>query len=679
MLFALSKERATVDDDETCNKTDTDIAVVNENFPENSVVTVSIGSSQKQFSVKALSQLAYFKARFATRWRENNDNNNKNDVIEILPSNCNDTNDDQFNYNQIQFKFDCDDLQLLLEGCQESGIPYDACLELKQLEALLYCHDYLNPQSDAQSLVINKSVLMSYFRNRVPPLHKEKRDEFLSDCTHPMLLNALQTLECEYDKIFEESQENLFVKVNSSSNIGYSYNYIKSLLDSVTLDGKTATKLFESQFELVADFQINSNSRSNTINIVQRQHGEKLVANICQHHTLFIGIKNFKDSYPRENSKDIGKSNDNNTTSSILSDLWDLAEKGKYCSASTFEKISDLIEKILNSRINDCQIVGFVHQGSSAIPPATVREIEQHQITMMIDILSSLLFQMMDLKLMDYDRRLRNAKHISISSLIQAIIMITSRAMPRTAFAREQCTDAPEFLNMTQNEMLVSLICQMTSKYFPRCMIGNHCLTNLRVCTSSLNNWMRLLTNSLLRCSSSFIVRETPQWFPMLHDKPRKWLIKAAEGLRQSDQYKSSVDPHNSDNDDNDDNDNDDDNEDDNQDNNDNDNDNDNDSNNIGSNDNDSSQNCNSNSDYFDDAMIEEIVQLENDLETKIAEWITSELIVSTDECFEFGIYLSKYIVFENKNKNYNEPKTPFPQLYVDFMKKHCGISWKLV
>ena len=42
---------------------------------------------------------------------------------------------------------------------------------------------------------------------------------------------------------------------------------------------------------------------------------------------------------------------------------------------------------------------------------------------------------------------------------------------------------------------------------------------------------------------------------------------------------------------------------------------------------------------------------------------------------FNFGVYLSKYIMYERDG----EKEAPFPEIYTQFMKKHAGIDWKIV
>ena len=41
---------------------------------------------------------------------------------------------------------------------------------------------------------------------------------------------------------------------------------------------------------------------------------------------------------------------------------------------------------------------------------------------------------------------------------------------------------------------------------------------------------------------SKFVTLQMSQWFPILHNKERKWLVKAAEQAKKSDEYKSKLD-----------------------------------------------------------------------------------------------------------------------------------------
>ena len=176
-------------------------------------------------------------------------------------------------------------------------------------------------------------------------------------------------------------------------------------------------------------------------------------------------------------------------------------------------------------------------------------------------------------------------------------------------------------------------------------------LNGLENITASIDNWISLLEKALLKCSRQFVTRQMCKWFPILHDKPRKWLVKAVEQVKKSDEYKSNLNENNDNNDNKDDNDN----------------------------NGEDEKKENNDKEYFDDEMIEKIVELNFDWEKHNAEWVINELIQTTDQCFDFGIYLSNYIVFDENKANDPKEQHRFPQLYIDFMKKHCGISWQLV
>ena len=85
------------------------------------------------------------------------------------------------------------------------------------------------------------------------------------------------------------------------------------------------------------------------------------------------------------------------------------------------------------------------------------------------------------------------------------------------------------------------------------------------------------------------------------------------------------------------------------------------------------------NDNRFNDEMIDEAAKMAKEYEKQTPQWIIDRLITTTDECFDFGIYLSKYLIFSKRKRSEDEEKISFPQLYVDFMDKHCKISWKLI
>ena len=535
-------------------------------------------------------------------------------------------------FNQTQFNFTCRDLQLLLQCISISKIPENLCLELNELESLLYCNDYLNSQPpQSKSFEINKLVLVNYFRNRIPSLHKEKRDEFLSDCTHPTLRNALLQLSNDYKVIRQESHNGLFVNkgcvgINDSENKD-SYTFIKSLLDRITMDAETATKLFESQAKLVALFQIQGKDIRSEAKKAKSMGDEKILHDLSKHYKLYLGIEDFQYTYPNpsqlenvnvDDDKD-KKENSEQTQEpqSILFELWRLCENGRHLSAATFESIDDVVGKILDPTMINCGIAcglrGNINESVEKYP-----SIYWDQAICIIEILSSLLFELTRKNLLPSDRRLSNTKHINISSLMQAILMTIMRFVGIVALTgKGSCgdyTNVPQLLQQHENEALVELICGLIDGYFPRVITGNFNLSGLRFFMTDIDNWTILLGKALLGCSKQYVTREMSKWFPIVHDRPRKWLNKAVEQAKKSDEYKSSTDE----NDD---------------------------------------GNCNDDDkkNYFNDEMIEEIVKLKFDWQNKIAKWIVTKLIQTTDQCFSFGIYLSNYVVFDDKKEKINQ------------------------
>ena len=87
------------------------------------------------------------------------------------------------------------------------------------------------------SFSINETTLTNYIRNRIPSLHKEKRDEYLKECKHPTLRSALTKLVTEYQNIAQKSQIEVFSHSTlSKSNMKMHENsarFIESLLKTV--------------------------------------------------------------------------------------------------------------------------------------------------------------------------------------------------------------------------------------------------------------------------------------------------------------------------------------------------------------------------------------------------------------------------------------------------------------
>ena len=565
-------------------------------------IEIVLGTSRKSFFISKLSQLSYFSARFSSRWASSNSNKDNCNVIEIFAANGS---------SQSQLNFTCNDLQLLLHCLEESKIPENLDLGLNELESLLYCNDYFNPQlkNDCKLLVIDEKVLKKYFRNRIPSLHKEKRDELLADCTHSTLRNALQQLSNEYKQARQECENSLFRKKQSDGNNynDYSYDYIKSLLNKVELDAKTATQLFESQFQLKTKVRFESNDRFP--NGIPKESLATFVSNLSQHYVLEIEIENF----------DKTKGNENDTPS-ILNDLWGLCDTGTYLSAGTFEKLDSMVEKLLDPATQDCAIV------TSQID----------QLIFIGEILVALMEQFVDKTILIHDPRLKNTKHIKFSSLLLADIIICARCSKIITFTDDEYLfNCAQIMTEDENEKLIACMMHLTHVYFPKCFMADSSLSDLELSKQSIHNWVKLFQNGLLGCSKQFVIREMKNWFVLLHEKPRKLIITAVKQLKKSKKYKSNQSDGDA---------------------------------------------TNSEQNYFDDEMIEEIVKLNDNYEENMAQWIINNLVLTTDQCFEFGLYLSKYIVFEKKDDNQDqvEVEIPLPQMYINFMKQHCGISWKL-
>ena len=485
MLLALATDSETaVSSDHESLKTDADVSqdftVTNDSkkISENSgnckgkpkhrmwKITVVIGLSSQTFSIIQLSKLSYFKARFSDRWL--NDSCDETKKIEVFPPNG--TNDNStFNYNQIQFHFNCDDLKFLLKCIQACTIPSNTPLKLNKLESLLYCYDYFNPQSnqgsrndkgndndsdsigneyrdddDSVRFIIDENVLLLYFRNLNPPLDKAKRDALLCDCRHPLLRRALTKLNQRYENIVNQSQMEIF-DANDKNNDqistamemygslttnNNSTAFIESLIKTIKLDPIAATKLFESRF------RIRSHYGRKISKFRRASRDDNFLSNISDYFSLHIEILHFGDTYVKQNgiiaetdSKENAKlekrtsraNKQKDNKKSILFDLWQLCENGQYFTASTFEAIDAIIEMILNPKIMQS-------------PIKTDDACQADQVKLFEKVLSGLIVVLNDGDLLIDDRRLRDTKNINIKSCCQAVSLILARLEPSTCY-----------------------------------------------------------------------------------------------------------------------------------------------------------------------------------------------------------------------------------------------------
>ena len=607
-------------------------------------ILVRIGSSSKIFFIEKLTQLSYFRARFSSRWN-NRGSNVQNDLneVQIFPSS--DKNDNKFNYNQVQFNFICDDLELLLKCFELSKIPENSCLELNRLESLLYCNDYLNsdlvvPVSGNNAFVMNEATLIEYFRNRVPSLCKVQRDTFLSDCKHPVLRNALTKLIDEYENVVKESQSDFFgyQKLSARNENAHPTKFIRSLLKSVELDPIAATKIFESKFSMFATYQRG-----------ERKHGDNSnLDELSDEYIIYMGLSSFVET---RDGYDYGLAGSSNQYQhyqehqSILWDLWELCERGKYLSALTFKHIDDMMNVVLNKSVILSPIT-MITSGSSANI-----DVQSEIAWLIFYVLHCLTKSLMKKQLSRHDRRLRNTENISIVGLTCTRLMILARCT--LVFKPHIVVHGNEFDYMTisENEQVANCIFQMSDKYFPVVSKFDDTLDELKISKNIMDDWIEFLRNVLLKCSKEFVTKKTDKWFPILHAKKREWYITAMNYVKLNGNYTHSQ---------------------------------------MDDNYNDSDQQEKDNEDEnkkedecFNDVQIEEILELNRNYESKMAQWIIENLIKTTDQCFDFGIFLSKYFVYEHHTNRSRDKKDgleiSFPQIYVDFMKDHCGISWKLL
>ena len=284
------------------------------------------------------------------------------------------------NQFDLVFNFDCSDLNLLLKCFKQGKIPNDVCVSLKKLESLLYCHDYFNPQSNENSIAkrqsifetpfcIDKTQFLNYFCNHVPAFDNAQRDEFLSNCKHPLMRNVLTTLNNEYENISKKSRQDIFAHLNEdglslqNSLImnENSADFISSLLKTIELDPIAATTLFESRFKIkISCSRIKSLKDFKNMDIT---HNKEFLSNLSRHCSIKIEIIDFENTYPKvkENSNKENTENKENkenqddkesynldTGRSVLYDLWRLCEYGRHFNASTFEQIDRMIDVVLD-------------------------------------------------------------------------------------------------------------------------------------------------------------------------------------------------------------------------------------------------------------------------------------------------------------------------------------------
>ena len=63
------------------------------------------------------------------------------------------------------------------------------------------------------------------------------------------------------------------------------------------------------------------------------------------------------------------------------------------------------------------------------------------------------------------------------------------------------------------------------------------------------------------------------------------------------------------------------------------------------------------------DEKLDEGLELANDIEGEMAQWIIDNLIQTTNQCFECNVYLWRYVLFEKNKRQKNYTIPPFPQV----------------
>ena len=649
MLLALSKQSCSTSVVANKEEDSLDVAGTHYSATESTEIKIVIGSSTRFFSIKQLSTLSYFQARLSTRWSNNNVNCNNTKEIHILSPSFNNNNKNEINFSSQsqlpQFNFTCDHLDLLLQCLAQCKIPSNLSLDLNELESLLYCQDYLNPQSNVssdndnynyESFAIDEETLLKYFHNRIPSVNKKQRDEMFASCKHPLLRKALTQLINEYEAFAKQSQTQVFSHAkelisDKSNKEGEekSAAFIISLLKRVKLNAIDATKLFESIF------RINATAVKNDASLPTQQSRESsddFLSSLSSYYSINIDIPKINEYYSGE---------------SLLCFLWSLCEHGRHLSASTFEQIDHVITKILDKNMIGAQIEAITENNSYQSDP----------ILLIWEIFVDLTVALINEYLSIDDRRLRKTKHINICGLTQARLLVLTHCNPYLGSMHFMNLQEYNYLNSKENEELATLVCGLMKewKYLPICIepvsfrFDDADLDSLNTYKQNVNDLINFLKNTLLRCSSQFVTKTMEDWFPILHRKKREWYNQGRNGMISSPNYRAESDVDSESD--------------------------------HGDHDRDDDQ-SDEKREYFGDDDIEKIIELSKDHEKEMAQWIIDNLIKTTDQCFDFGIYLSNFFIFEHKPMDDQDNitvKIPFPKVYHDFMQDHCNITWQLL
>ena len=188
-----------------------------------------------------------------------------------------------------------------------------------------------------------------------------------------MLKESLLELDNEYSKRLERAQANMFANIidnnnnnnnnnsNNSSNINGN-SRLKNNIQNIQLDGKTASKLFESSFKLECEivaktrYKIKRGDKLNNDDDVSCLY-EMIVNASCD---PFTWTKRHMDGSDNSNSNSSGNESESGMT---IEDIFKQSKCGVYFSNETFIKIDKLIEKLFKKSTIYCGIKCRVESG----------------------------------------------------------------------------------------------------------------------------------------------------------------------------------------------------------------------------------------------------------------------------------------------------------------------------
>ena len=208
---------------------------------ETSNVTIAIGKETHVFLMKDLARLPYFAIMFSSRWFFSSDHERRlEQPIKIFD------NDD----NPI---FGLNDLKLLLKYMKLRHIPNTLALNLKQLESLVNCSDYLTTGDPCTCGKINKNNLVQYFHIRIPPITVSQRKQWLIECNNKLIRESLM----EYDQLLQKQ-----LSIAQSNALSIETVSKRKMLLNVEYDADTAADLFRTNFSFHVIFDNNKNNKN---------------------------------------------------------------------------------------------------------------------------------------------------------------------------------------------------------------------------------------------------------------------------------------------------------------------------------------------------------------------------------------------------------------------------------